>query len=95
MSAGIEPGFAVVDLETTGWSPNWRDRVVEIAVVQVDPKGCVKHLFKGLDVSGAQLARSIRHDRSLRPDNSGPSGGGFQAWRFGYVSRDRRARRWP
>lgn len=37
----VEPGFAVVDLETTGLWPGRRDRIVEIGVVQVDAKGCV------------------------------------------------------
>jgi DNA polymerase-3 subunit epsilon len=36
-----EGGFAVVDLETTGLYPGGRDRVVEVAVVSVDAKGCV------------------------------------------------------
>lgn len=34
-------GYAVVDLETTGFSPAFRDRVIEIAVVQLDPAGRV------------------------------------------------------
>src|SRR5690606_21668520 len=32
-------GYAVIDLETTGVRPGWRDRVVEVAVVQLDPAG--------------------------------------------------------
>ena len=37
-SAPARPGFAVVDLETTGFSPE-RERVVEVAVVVLDPDG--------------------------------------------------------
>ncbi|NUT50453.1 MAG: hypothetical protein HOV94_24570 [Saccharothrix sp.] len=34
-------GYAVVDVETTGLNPGWNHRVVEIAVVGVDPGGRV------------------------------------------------------
>ena len=33
------PGFAVIDFETTGLFPSRHDRVVEVAVVHVDPTG--------------------------------------------------------
>ncbi|QAY73718.1 DNA polymerase III subunit epsilon [Agromyces protaetiae] len=33
------PGYAVVDLETTGFSPRYGDRIVEIAVVHVNEAG--------------------------------------------------------
>ncbi len=36
------PGFAVVDLETTGFSPRLGDRVAEVAVVLVDAAGQVE-----------------------------------------------------
>lgn len=36
------PGFAVVDLETTGFSPRLGDRVAEVAVVLVDDAGRVE-----------------------------------------------------
>ncbi|MBD5785095.1 DNA polymerase III subunit epsilon [Cellulosimicrobium terreum] len=36
------PGFAVVDLETTGFSPRLGDRVAEVAVVLVDDAGQVE-----------------------------------------------------
>ncbi len=38
MTAPSGPGFAVVDVETTGFSPI-RDRIVELAVVVLDPGG--------------------------------------------------------
>jgi hypothetical protein len=37
-SAQPDGGFAVIDVETTGFSPS-RDRVVEIAVVRTDQSG--------------------------------------------------------
>ena len=38
------PGFAVVDLETTGFSP-LRDRIVEVAVVVLDADGTERDAF--------------------------------------------------
>jgi DNA polymerase-3 subunit epsilon len=35
-------GYAVVDVETTGLFPGGHDRIVEIAVVQVSPRGEVE-----------------------------------------------------
>ncbi|GAA3604255.1 hypothetical protein GCM10022419_106150 [Nonomuraea rosea] len=32
-------GYAVIDLETTGLRPSWHDRVIEVAVVLLDPLG--------------------------------------------------------
>ncbi|MFB4273465.1 exonuclease domain-containing protein [Nonomuraea sp. GTA35] len=34
-------GYAVIDLETTGLRPSWHDRIVEVAVVLLDPLGRV------------------------------------------------------
>jgi ATP-dependent Lhr-like helicase len=36
-----QTGFAVIDLETTGFAPHLQDRVVEVAMVLVDPEGTV------------------------------------------------------
>ncbi|MEV0595822.1 exonuclease domain-containing protein [Nonomuraea cavernae] len=36
-----EPGYAVIDVETTGLRPSWHDRIVEIGVVLLDPRGLV------------------------------------------------------
>ncbi|MFE0147843.1 exonuclease domain-containing protein [Nonomuraea sp. NPDC059007] len=32
-------GYAVIDLETTGLRPSWHDRIIEVAVVLLDPLG--------------------------------------------------------
>lgn len=40
--------YAVIDLETTGVRPGWRDRVVELAVVQLDPGGRVEREWSTL-----------------------------------------------
>jgi DNA polymerase III subunit epsilon len=32
-------GYAVIDLETTGLQPSWHDRIIEVAVVALDPLG--------------------------------------------------------
>ncbi len=34
--------YAVVDVETTGLNPSWNDRVVEIAIVQIDDSGATE-----------------------------------------------------
>ncbi|MFI6713461.1 exonuclease domain-containing protein [Nonomuraea sp. NPDC050478] len=34
-------GYAVIDVETTGLRPSWRDRIVEVGVVLLDPHGLV------------------------------------------------------
>lgn len=42
------PGYAVVDLETTGLRPSWHDRIVEIGVVHLDPDGQVEGTWETL-----------------------------------------------
>jgi len=42
--AGHRPGFAVVDLETTGFSPQ-QERIVEVAVVVLDADGVEQDTF--------------------------------------------------
>ncbi|TXK42153.1 hypothetical protein FR742_23595 [Nonomuraea sp. C10] len=34
-------GYAVIDVETTGPRPSWHDRIVEVGVVLLDPRGLV------------------------------------------------------
>lgn len=41
-------GFAVIDLETTGFSPDHHDRIVEIAIVHVSPDGHVEGVWETL-----------------------------------------------
>lgn len=41
-------GYAVVDVETTGFAARTRDRVVEIALVLTDPDGRVQHEWSTL-----------------------------------------------
>src|SRR5687767_7263481 len=41
-------GFAVVDVETTGFSPARGDRMVEIAIVHLSPSGEVEGLWETL-----------------------------------------------
>ncbi|MDF5759276.1 exonuclease domain-containing protein [Spongiactinospora sp. TRM90649] len=36
---GRQLGYAVIDVETTGLRPSWHDRVIEVAVVLLDPLG--------------------------------------------------------
>lgn len=37
----MRDGYAVVDVETTGLHPGWHHRIVEVAVVHLDPSGIV------------------------------------------------------
>lgn len=41
-------GYAVIDLETTGFDATGRDRIVEIAIVRVDPSGRELGVFETL-----------------------------------------------
>jgi DNA polymerase-3 subunit epsilon len=41
------PGFAVIEIETTGLFPGGHDRVIEVAVVHVDPHGRISGAVVG------------------------------------------------
>ncbi|HEY3715422.1 MAG TPA: exonuclease domain-containing protein, partial [Jatrophihabitantaceae bacterium] len=54
------PGYAVVDVETTGLSPSYHHKVVEIAVVQLDQSGKVEREWTTLVNPGRDVgARHI------------------------------------
>ncbi|WP_435737354.1 exonuclease domain-containing protein [Cellulosimicrobium sp. PMB13] len=55
------PGFAVVDLETTGFSPRLGDRVAEVAVVLVDDAGQVEDEWCTLVNPGRDLGPQHVH----------------------------------
>ena len=42
------PGYAVVDLETTGLRPSWHDRIIEVAIVLTDADGKVEATWVSL-----------------------------------------------
>lgn len=52
-----QPGFAVIDLETTGFGAGRNDRIVEIAVVRVSPQGEIEDRMETL----------VNPDRDLGP----------------------------
>jgi DNA polymerase-3 subunit epsilon len=52
------PGYAVVDLETTGLTPGRGDRIVELAVVHVSPNGEVPAGGRRWSIRNATSARS-------------------------------------
>ena len=53
------PGYAVVDLETTGLFPGGQDRIIEIAVVLTDRTGEVEETWWTL----------VNPERDLGPQN--------------------------
>lgn len=55
------PGFAVIDLETTGLNPTLHDRVVELAIVHVDEYGNVGERFETLINPGRDLGPQSIH----------------------------------
>lgn len=55
------PGFAVIDLETTGLFPGGRDRIVELAVVHVDEHGLITGQWETLLNPGRDLGPQQIH----------------------------------
>lgn len=53
--------YAVIDLETTGLRPGWHDKVVEVAVVQLDAAGTVTHEWCTLVNPGRDLGPQHIH----------------------------------
>jgi len=54
-------GFAVIDVETTGFSPKQGDRIVEIAVVHVSPQGEVENVWESLIDPGRDVGPTRIH----------------------------------
>lgn len=55
------PGFAVIDLETTGLFPGGHDRIVELAVVHVDDRGNITGQWETLLNPGRDLGPQQLH----------------------------------
>lgn len=55
------PGYAVVDVETTGLSPTYHHRIVEIAVVQTDEQGRVEREWSTLLNPGRDVGPTHIH----------------------------------
>ncbi|WP_436762855.1 exonuclease domain-containing protein [Streptosporangium sp. V21-05] len=55
------PGYAVIDLETTGLRPAWHDRIIEIGVVHLDPAGRVTGEWSTLVNPGRDLGPQRVH----------------------------------
>jgi DNA polymerase-3 subunit epsilon len=56
-----EPGFAVIDFETTGLFPGRHDRIIEIGVVHVDPAGRITGRWDTLVNPGRDLGPQRIH----------------------------------
>jgi DNA polymerase-3 subunit epsilon len=55
------PGFAVIDFETTGLFPGGHDRVIEVAIVHVDPAGRIGERWDTLVNPGRDLGPQRIH----------------------------------
>ncbi|WP_181778858.1 exonuclease domain-containing protein [Pseudonocardia pini] len=55
------PGYAVVDVETTGIQPGFRHRIAEIAIVHLDPSGVVTDSWDTLINPGRDLGPQWIH----------------------------------
>jgi DNA polymerase-3 subunit epsilon len=66
-------GFAVIDLETTGFSAGKSDRVVEIGIVLLDPQGDREGIFETLVNPGRDVGPTHVHGISARDVFDAPS----------------------
>ncbi|MFI9486617.1 exonuclease domain-containing protein [Promicromonospora sp. NPDC052451] len=66
-------GYAVVDVETTGLFPGGHDRIVELAVVQVDPDGRIEDTWATLVNPGRDLGPQQIHGISASDARHAPS----------------------
>jgi DNA polymerase-3 subunit epsilon len=64
--------YAVIDVETTGLRPNWHDRIVEIAVVQLDALGRVESEWCSLVNPGRDLGPQHIHGISAADARRAP-----------------------
>jgi DNA polymerase III subunit epsilon len=53
--AGMHNGYAVIDFETTGLSPNYGHRIIEIGIVHVSPDGAIERSFETVLNPGRDL----------------------------------------
>lgn len=67
------PGYAVIDLETTGFSPAKHHRVVEIGVVRVSPSGVIEGEWSTLVNPGRDIGNSHIHGITATDIVSAPS----------------------
>lgn len=65
--------YAVIDLETTGLRPSWHDRVVEVAVVQLDEAGNVESEWCSLVNPGRDLGPQHIHGISAAEARRAPA----------------------
>src|SRR5690606_35888676 len=70
--AHMMKGFAVVDVETTGWNAGGKDRVVEVAVVHVSLDGHLEGQWDTLTNPGRDLGPQRVHGISAREIRSAP-----------------------
>ncbi|MBO3748995.1 hypothetical protein J5X84_23195 [Streptosporangiaceae bacterium NEAU-GS5] len=66
-------GYAVIDFETTGLRPSWRDRVIEIGVVLVDPSGQITGEWNTLVNPGRDLGPQRIHGISAADVRHAPT----------------------
>ena len=81
----IRPGFAVVDLETTGFSPQ-SDRVIEVAVVVLDPDGHEVDAFCTLIDPQRDPGPTHVHGITAGMLEGAPTFGGVQPYLAGLLS---------
>jgi DNA polymerase III epsilon subunit-like protein len=54
---GNDLAFAVVDVETTGFSPRLHDRLIEIAIIRLDPAGEMQDEYVTWSIPSGMSAR--------------------------------------
>jgi DNA polymerase-3 subunit epsilon len=67
------PGYAVVDVETTGFAPGRGDRIVEIGIVLLDAGGAVEDTWETLLDPGRDLGPQHVHGIAARDVRDAPT----------------------